>query len=75
MPKAVSRPSKEVPPTSRELRDRTEMMHQPGERLGEEILAYRFKWGLDLWTGVPLTGKDAEEWHQYHYGRTDEIVE
>jgi hypothetical protein len=45
----------------------------PNAETAVELMAQRQEQGLDLWTGEPLTGEDAKEYHWLrNYGQGDE---
>lgn len=55
--------------TTRPSRAQRQRQEKPASALGVELLERRRANGLDLWTGLPLTGKDAEEWLRHEAER------
>jgi hypothetical protein len=59
------RPSKAARHTDKEERSRHGRRQEVDPPVGEELLAYRYENGLDLWTGLPLAGQTLKEWEAF----------
>jgi hypothetical protein len=52
------------PLTGREEREREKLRREAEPPLGDELLAYRYENGLDLWTGRPIAEEDLADWRE-----------
>lgn len=62
-----------LPRVDMELSVREEYLRQKRRqqvkpRLGEELLAQRFRDGVDLWSGEKLVGTDKADWYRLQAG-------
>lgn len=60
------RPGRESKRTEDE--EREHLQQEKRAALGEDLLASRYRHGLDLWTGLPLKGQDARHRKRLAFG-------
>ncbi len=60
----LGRKVRNVKRTSNDLKQREKRRQEVEPPRGEALLALRFMWGLDLWTGEPLKGLDLADWYR-----------